>query len=328
MAAHDMTASRLGFTDGTSDGSWAQDNELFLKVFGGEVMTAFDETNVMKDLHMSRAISHGKSASFPATWKTGAGFHTPGTKLLGSQSVKHNERIIYIDDFLVSDVFIAEIDELKNHYDVRSEYSKQMGNALAKAFDTRALQAAVLASRASATVSGGYGGALIKNTSMATDAAVLTAALYSAAQKYDEKDVPDDGNRVVVVKPAQYYLLLAVDKLLNKDYAQGNGDYAQAKISTAAGISIVKSNNVPSTNIAAATAGENNTYHGDFSDTVAVSFHKSAIGTVKMMDLSTSMTDPDGDFYAQYIGTLLVAKYLLGTGILRPESAIEISKAV
>lgn len=322
-----MTPSRVGVVDATTDGSWAQDNALFLKVFAGEVMTAFDEVNVMKDLHMARTISHGKSASFPATWKTSAGYHTPGAKLLGSQSIKHNERLIHIDDVLVSDVFIAEIDELKNHYDVRAEYSKQMGMALGRAFDTRALQAAVLASRASATVDGGYGGALIKSTTMHSDKDVLTAALYSSAQKFDEKDVPDDGQRVVVVKPAQYYLLLAVDKLLNKDYGQGNGDYSQAKIQTAAGISIVKSNNVPSTNIAAAVAGENNTYHGDFSDTVAVVFHKSAIGTVKLMDLATSMTAPDGDFYTQYLGTLLVAKYALGTGILRPESAIELSKA-
>lgn len=321
------TPSRIGVTDGVTDGSWAQDNELFLKVYGGEVMTAFDETNVMKDLHMNRTINSGKSASFPATWKTGAGYHTPGTQLTGSQSVKHNERIIYIDDFLVSDVFIAEIDELKNHYDVRSEYAKQMGGALSRAFDTRALQAAVLASRATATVAGGNGGALIKNTAMATDAAVLASSIYTAAQTFDEKDVPDS-DRALVVKPAQYYLLLGVDKLLSTDYAQGNGDYAQARIQSAAGIDIVKSNNVPSTNIAAAVAGENNTYYGNFSDTVAVAMHKSAIGTVKLMDLSTSMTAPDGDFYAQHLGTLLVAKYLLGTGILRPESAIELSKAV
>lgn len=323
----DMTPSRLGFTDGTSDGSWAQDNELFLKVFGGEVMTAFDEVNVMKDLHMSRTIQSGKSASFPATWKTSAGYHTPGAQLTGSQSVKHNERIIYIDDVLVSDIFVAEIDELKNHYDVRSEYSKQMGAALARAFDTRALQAAVLASRASATVDGGYGGGNIGNASMATDAAVLAAALYTAARTFDEKDVPE-GERYCVLKPAQYYLLLGVDKLLNRDYGSPNGDYARGKIDTAAGIQIVKSNNVPSTNIAAAVAGENNVYHGNFSTTVAVAFHKSAIGTVKLMDLATSMTAPDGDFYTQYLGTLMVAKYALGTGILRPEAAIELDTTV
>ena len=40
-----------------------------------------------------------------------------------------------IDDKLVSNVFVADIDEAKNHYDVRSCGSTQMGNALAYTFD-------------------------------------------------------------------------------------------------------------------------------------------------------------------------------------------------
>ena len=322
-----MTPSRIGVTDATTDGSFAQDNELFLKTFSGEVLTAFEETNVMKDLHMQRTISSGKSASFPATWKTGAGYHTPGSQLLGSQSVAHNERIINVDDFLISDIFVAKIDELKNHYDIRSEYTKQMGAALAREYDMNTMQVAILAARAAATVTGGNGGSIVKNTAAATDAAVLTALVYNAAQAFDEKDIPV-GDRVMIVKPAQYYLLLTNKDLLNKDYSNGGGDFVQAKIETAAGIDIIKSNNVPSTNIAAATAGENNTYFGDYSDTVAACFHRSAIGTVKMMDLAVSKTADDGDFFTQYNGTLMTAKYLMGHGILRPEASIEISKAI
>lgn len=323
MAAHDMTPSYVGAKDADT-GTWAKDNALFLKVYGGEVLTAFEETNVMKDLHMSRTISSGRSAQFPATGKTSAGYHVPGAKLLGSQTVKHNERIVYIDDLLVSDVFISNIDEMKNHWDVRSEYAKQQGSALARAFDQRALQAAILAARAAATVSGEDGGSVITNASMATDKDVLAAALYTSAQKFDEKDVPDM-DRYAVMKPAQFYLLMAVDKLLSTDYAAGNGNYAKGIIDSAAGIKIVKSNNVPSTNIASATAGENNTYHGDFSKSVAAVFQKGAIGTVKLMDLAVSKTDDDGDFATQYQGTLIVAKYALGTGILRPECAIELA---
>ncbi len=324
MAAPNMDASRLGAQDG-STGSFALDNALFLKVFGGEVMTAFDEVNVMAGLHIQRAIASGKTAQFPATWKTDAAYHTPGTMLIGNQSINHNERTIHIDDILVSDVFIAQIDELKNHYDIRAEYAKQMGAALSRAFDKRAMQVAVLAARASATVTGGYGGAVVNAATMATDAAVLAAALYTSAQTFDEKDVPE-ADRVCLVKPAQYFLLLAVDKLLNSDYGQTNGDYARARVQTAAGLELIKSNNVPSTNIASATTGENNTYHGDFSDTVAIAMQRSAIGTVKLMDLVVSKTDDDGDFMTMYNGTLLTAKYALGTGILRPESSIEISK--
>ena len=74
--------------------------------------------------------------------------------------------------------------------------------------------------------------------------------------------------------------------------------------------------------MASATAGENNTYHGDFSTTVALVMQKSAIGTVKLMDLAVERTS--GDFEIMYQGTLMAAKYAMGHGILRPECAVEI----
>jgi hypothetical protein len=38
---------------------------LFLKVYGGEVITAFETANSTIDKHMVRTISTGKSAQFP-----------------------------------------------------------------------------------------------------------------------------------------------------------------------------------------------------------------------------------------------------------------------
>ena len=55
------TPNRVGQVNGAGDV-----NALFLKVYAGEVPTAWDEANVMKDLHMVRTTSSGKSASFPA----------------------------------------------------------------------------------------------------------------------------------------------------------------------------------------------------------------------------------------------------------------------
>ena len=298
--------SRPGAINGAT-GSYAQDNALFLKVFAGEVMTAFDETNIFKGRHFERTITEGKSASFPATWKATARYHTPGTAVLGSNQILHNERIISIDDLLLADVFVYELDELKNHYDIRGIYSHQLGEALAKEYDTRLARLAILAARASATVSGGNGGSQLKNTSMATDADVLATALFTAAQTFDEKDVPAS-DRVCILRPAQYYLMAQNVKLINQDWG-GAGAYSDGKILRVAGIDIMKSNHLPRDNYAG-TTGENNTYLGDFRDSVGVIFNKMAIGTVKLMDLATEMTGHD--FYVMYQGTLLVAKYAMG----------------
>jgi hypothetical protein len=53
------TVNRIGQINGAGDAS-----ALFLKVFGGEVMTAFEENNVVSDKHMVRTIQNGKSAQF------------------------------------------------------------------------------------------------------------------------------------------------------------------------------------------------------------------------------------------------------------------------
>ena len=45
---------------------------LFLKIFAGEVLTAFTRTSVMMDKQIVRTIPHGRSASFPVMGRTHA----------------------------------------------------------------------------------------------------------------------------------------------------------------------------------------------------------------------------------------------------------------
>lgn len=302
------TPSRVGQVNGGG-----ATDALWLKVFGGEVMAAFEETTVFLDKHNIRTISSGKSAQFPAIGKTTAAYHTPGNEILGN-AILHNERVITIDDLLISHVFIANIDEAKNHYDVRSTYSKELGNALSNTFDRNVAQVGVLAARAAATITGGNGGSALTNASMATDGDVLAAQIFAAAQKLDEKDV-DENDRYAFVRPAQYYLTVQTTKVINRDWG-GSGVYADGKVLKVAGISYVKTNHLPSTNIATGPTA----YQGDFTKTVALVMHKSAVGTVKLLDLKM-----ESEYDIRRQGTLMVAKYAMGHGILRPESAVELA---
>jgi len=87
-------------------GNYTNDNAMFLKVFSGEVLQAFETATVMKPLHMVRTISSGKSAQFPLTGIATANYHTPGQDLLTDGSyvsqIKHAEKVISIDDLLTS----------------------------------------------------------------------------------------------------------------------------------------------------------------------------------------------------------------------------------
>lgn len=311
----DAIVSRLGQVNGAGAA-----DALFLKLFAGEVLTSFENTQVMMDKHQVRTITQGKSAQFPVMGRADAYYHTPGQEILGGK-IKHAERTITIDELLVAPTFIANIDEAKNHYDVRSVYTREMGNKLANTMDKHVLQTGVLAARSAKTIddpdqAGGttiYG---VDNTS--GDA--LADAMFEAARILDEKFVPED-QRFLFVRPAEFYAMAKSTKILNRDWG-GEGSYAGGNIIRVAGITIVKTNNLPKTNVAAGSidAGTGDKYAGDFTNTVGLIMHPSAVGTVKLLDLGM-----ESEYQISRQGTLMVAKYAVGHGVLRPEAAIELS---
>lgn len=317
------TASRLGQQNATGDAL-----ALFLKVFSGEVLTAFEEASIMfngnggEATHLVRTISEGKSAQFPATWKAAAEYHVPGAEIVGA-AVSHNERVISIDSLLIAHAFLARIDEAMNHYDVRSIYSSELGRALAYKGDKQLLQLCVLAARAAATISGANGGTQLTNAAYDTTADALAQGIYDAGQTLDEKDVPET-DRFCVLRPKHYNLLVQSSKSINRDWNASfeNGNYADGRIFKIDNIVIKKSNHFPQSNISADSPAPANTYHGDFSNSIAVVFHKTAVGTVKLMDLAM-----ESEYDIRRQGTLFVAKYAMGHGILRPEAAVELKKA-
>jgi len=292
---------------------------LFLKLYSGEVLTTFSNKNVMLPLTRVRTISKGKSAQFPVTGVVSGGYHQPGIQLVG-QTTKQNEKIINIDDLLVSDVFLDSLEEVKNHYDIRSIYSREQGIFLANQMDKKMIQTTILAARASSNLSGiGSGGLAAAKTNIATDVSVLKAALRTASQNFDEKNVPDT-DRHALLRPAQYYLLLTDNEVTNNQFDTG-GSSRNATVSRFAGLDLHMSNQIPA-GVVSANTGENNTYNGDFSLTSVVVFQKEAIGTVQMVGLATEM-----DYLIDKQGWMIIAKYSMGHGILRPECAVEFTTA-
>ncbi len=316
----DTNASRLGQALSAGDA-----DALFLKVFSGEVMTIFENENVTKGRTMVRDIASGKSAQFPVMGRASAYYHTPGNEILGG-SIKHNEKIITIDDLLISPTFIADIDEAKNHYDVRSHYSTETGRILAQTWDKHVLQVGVLAAR---TTTANIPGESPAGSQIAEavagdfdDEEKLTAAIYQAMQVMDEKNIPEM-DRIVYLRPSAYWKLINNDKLISKDFGTG-GDRTSGFVPRIGGAEIVKTNQLPSTNVAASTVagGSRDSYVGDFTNTEALVMHKSAVGTVKLMDLSTRM-----DYDPRRLGHQVVAKFAVGHGVLRPEGAIELVRS-
>ena len=313
----DATVSSLGQIDkaGATDA-------LFLKVFAGEVLTAFETSVVLKERTRQRVISSGKSAQFPAIYQASSGYHTPGAEIVGTQ-IAHNEVNITIDDLLISDAFIANIDDAKNHYDVRSTYTKELGEALARAYDANIARNIIRAARGAALFSGDQGGSSTVDADADTSATSLAGSIWAAKEAMETKNVNVDSDNVhAAVKPAQWYLLAQEPTLvLNKD-VDGDGSYSKGTFTMIGGVEVVKSNNLPWGTDDSANTGLPADYRLNMATTVGAVFTPDAAATVQLMGMGM-----ESEYDIRRQGTLMVAKYAVGHGPLRNKCAVEIKTA-
>lgn len=332
----DQTVSRLGQQNKTGDA-----RALFMDLFAGEVITQFEQKNLMMDKHRVKTIKSGRSYEFPLVGTAGARYHVPG-QLIEASALAHSKRRVTIDELLISPVFIDRLDEAMNHYDVRSIYTKECANALANVADRNILRTAVKAAFIDTAQKAESAGLNPVEGETFTDNITLGAAgdelkgdklvqaLFKAREEFDKKDV--SGEPFVVLKPEQYYSLFNTtdtSKLfyMNKDVG-GVGSIATAQIPMVAGMKVYMSNHLPTTDQSTdlgdsdpASAVRPDAYKADFSKVVGLVMTEEAIATVKLFDLATEM-----EYQIERQGTLLVAKYAMGHNILRPACAIAILK--
>lgn len=261
-------------------------------------------------------IPNGKSAQFPVTGLASAYYHTPGAEING-ELIRHGERVITIDDLLIAPTFIANIDEAKNHYDVRSIYSNEIGQALAKAYDQNVARTFIEAARTAAAVTGLEGGSFDENADYDDDGTVLWQGIFNAGVQLDSRDVPQN-DRNAFLRPVQYALVVMSEKPIDRDLSPDNGSLAEGIVKRVNAIPLIKTNNLPFADDRANTAIPANR-RLDYSKTRGIIAHRNAAGTVQLQDVAM-----ESAYDIRRQGDLMVGKYLVGHGVLRPEGAHEL----
>lgn len=311
------TPTRLGQANSLGDVT-----ALFMKVFAGEVLTAFETKVILKGLTRQRAIQSGKSASFPATYKASASYHTPGAEIVGN-TIPVNDVVISIDDLLISDTFIASIDDAMNHHDVSSQFSTELGNALALAYDKNVARNLIRAARGPALFTGDTGGSVVIDADGDTSATSLAGSIWTGKQTLEESDVDVDSQQVnAVVKPAQWYILAQEPTLVLNHDIGGEGSYARGSFEMIGGVVVSKSNALPWGTDDSANAAIPADYRVDMGSTIASVFTEAATATVQLMGMAM-----ESEYDTRRQGTLMVAKYAVGHGPLLNKCAVEIATA-
>jgi len=236
-------------------------------------------------------------------------------------------------------------------YDVRSIYASELGYALANHADKACIRSAIAGSLDTTDVLGSTSAGSTVTTGGTTGDDIIDG-IIDAAKGMDENNIPM-GDRFCVLGPTSFYNVLksaggadTAAAVLNRDYGpgasvlQGGGQTIRV-----AGVNCFMSNHIPTADEGTATGalgdgtdGVRNDpfvdasasgavaaegYSGiDFQNYQGVVFHRSGIGTVKLMDLAI-----ESDYLVQNQGTLMVAKYAMGHNYLRAGACVGLKSA-
>lgn len=130
------------------NGPSGTETDMLLPTFGGEIITAYEEFNLMSGLVNSKTITTGNTLKFPASWKIGSEYHEAGEELLGLDVSTREYAISLEERPLVSHFEIDDIDTMLSHFDMRSEFAMECGRELARQNDKNILKGLILAARA------------------------------------------------------------------------------------------------------------------------------------------------------------------------------------
>lgn len=334
MAGFDQTASRPGQSQGTGDA-----RAIFLKLYGGEVIKAFRQDNIATKLVSHKSIGKGKSLAFPMFGKGVAKYHSVGTQIQ-ADVIQSGEVIITLEDMLIAPRFLAEVDELIQHFDSRIEYSFDAGAALAEQVDSAAFRILARSGLATDTTKAKALGVAVpdtydfsENVTLATagdesDAAKLYKAFIKA--RTNLKKVHVKGTPSIVTTPDIVEVFLSATDVstapwMNRDVG-GNGSASTGVVGTISGMKIYETTNLPDTDESAKSPiepPENGTtkFRDNYKDIIALVFTKEASALLTRKGVSVSV---DRDF--NRMGTLINASMLTGHGALNPACCVVVKK--
>ena len=299
---------------------------LALKVFSGETLTAFERTSVTSGRIMERTIASGKSAQFPVFGRTKAHYLKAGQNLDDlRENIQQNERIIKIDGLLTADTMIFDLDEFIAHYDFRSPYAAELGNALAISHDASVLaELAKEALNTTENVAGnGKGGVLkakldsgVVGINKQTGLAIYQLRLKAKAEM--SKNYVPSADRYAYLDPEYHSALASAIEFLNRDYG-ASGTILEGNVIRLAGFDIIECPHITrgGDDNANVIQGEGHVFPAEYADKHPIIIcHKTAAGVLRLKNLSM-----ESGRRMEYQADQMIAKMAVGMGGLRPEAA-------
>ena len=258
----------------------------FIKQFESEVHLAYQQQgSLLRNMVRVKNNVKGAKTTFQligkgtATTKTRHGVITP-------MNLEHSSVDVTLVDSYAGE-WVDALDELKTNIDERGAVAKSGAYALGRKSDEHIINA----------LDGG--------TNIVGDGttALTKALVLEAFAKFNEKEVPDDGERYAVVSPIQWNDLLNIQEFSDSDYVDDKPFMKGRECRKWLGINWCMHTGLP------------------LADTVrsAFMFHKSAVGFASGQDVKTDITW-HGDHASHFINNMMSQ----GAGLIDNDGVIVI----
>lgn len=297
----------------------------FLKVFAGEILVAYERSTKTGGRHITRNITSGKSAVFPILGRADCAYLSPGNSLDDQRkNINGNELTILIDGLLTSSQMLSDIEDTMSHFEVRGEYSTQMGEALAVACDGAVLaEIAKMAKSNLANLDELGKPSIIAKTAPASTP-VISATLgqlymdgiMEAKIKLDDNYTPAT-ERYAYVTSDVIMALLNAKVISSRDYSD-SGSITEGTATRLAGFELVQVTGMTNggANAKDILQGDGHVFPADLKATCKIiCCHRTSVGTLNLKSVSFETARR-----IEYQADMIVAKLATGHKGLRPES--------
>lgn len=336
-----MTSVSTNFIPLQAEG--AGDAEVLgLKRWVGEVYGAYARRSVTEGRFNFKSISGGATeAQFPVAARRGDEYFARGDDILEDsadasyvKTLPMNEVVVRLDRPNIASSFLDQQDSVLSHYDANVEMRIQAGETLARRQDRQRL---ICALRGAHRYDGASGNedtfvdglkpavssaspTVLEDADFVSAATSTEATIALMAERFDDLEVPDEGRMMFVTPQVYWHLLENLDDHINTDF-RGEGSKARGQIRYIHGFEIIKTTNLPTTDISSnptnvAGGSTGNDYRVKGATLQALFARPDSIAEVRL----GSGFNIESGYLINRMGTLVNPYYVGGKKELRPES--------
>ena len=315
--------NRIGQADGAGDvyanlpEIWA--NEILASFQQASIILPLFEKSVLEGAHVKHVrvmgLGTAKHHVVGEDVRTAAGYLS---------NINHDTTDIFLDRPLVA-VDLIDMQEMGMSgvdSELRMKTTFELGKTLAKTYDKYALQKLIITARASAVLAETTKDAEIIDADGKINAQSLFTSLATCLRVLDEQFIPKEDRMIFVNAKIKWLLFMDPTNnatMFNLDRDLGSeGSLATGAIGRFGGATFIETENIPQ-GVVSAITGDRNGYDGDFTKTVCIVAHKSAIQSVFRKEIKVH-AEVDNFRHAWVVS----AFFDKGIGLVRPEAAIEI----